>query len=351
MSEKNLEPTSQRIRQAREDGQVAKSQDFGILVQSSVIFLWLMVEGPSLLSALGDNITLAIRVTGQSPMRALAQYSGDLIGLWLRFMFGLAGSLIVALTLCGLLQTGFLFAPKALKINAQAINPLANIKNIFSIKSLIELLKSLLKIAVLGLTFAYLIKRYGPSFAHLSQAGLSAGLVVASRMLTWMWSILLGATLIFAIADYGFQRFQWRKQLRMSRQEMEQEFKNSEGNPEVKQRRRELRNEEQSGSLDGKVAQASVVVRNPTRIAVCLRFQAGETPLPQVLAYGRDHRARQIIQLAERHGIPIVEQVPLARALLRATKPGDYIPAPLFKAVAEVLNQVQRQLEQQNLPD
>ncbi|TDR76593.1 EscU/YscU/HrcU family type III secretion system export apparatus switch protein [Paludibacterium purpuratum] len=346
MSEKNEKPTAKRIRDAREEGQVAISQEIGILVQGCVMLLWLMMEGPALYKALADNVSLAIAVGRQPVEHALAQYAGDFALLWLRFAFGLAVVLTLALGLSGMLQSGFLFAPKALKLKSERLNPLSNLKNLVSLKNLFELCKSVLKVTVLGLTFAYLIKQYGPSFAHLAQADLATGFMMCTQMLLWLWAVLLVTTSVFAIADYGMQRYRLLKQLRMSRQDIEQEHKNSEGNPEIKRRRREQHQEVQSGSLASSVAQSSVVVRNPTHIAVCLRFVPGETPLPQVLANGRDFRARHIVRLAARQGIPIVEQVGLARALLRDTRPGDYIPEPLFAAVAEVLRQVQSRLSE-----
>ncbi|MBV8646357.1 EscU/YscU/HrcU family type III secretion system export apparatus switch protein [Paludibacterium sp.] len=345
MSEKNEKPTAKRIRDAREEGQVAVSQDLGILVQSGVMLMWLMVEGPALYRALADDVLLAIAV-GQQPLeRALAEYASHLGWLWVRFFFGMAAALALTLALTGMLQTGFLFAPKALAFKPERLNPIANAKNLVSMKTLFELVKSSLKVWVLGITFAYLIKRYGPSFAHLSQADLAAGFSVCRQMLLWMWAVLLAAGAVFTVADLAMQRYQLLKQLRMSRKDIEQEHKSSEGDPELKQRRRELHREVQSGSLAADVAQASVVVRNPTHIAVCLRYVQGETPLPQVVAQGRNHRARRIVELAEHRGIPVIEQVTLARALFRLTNTGDYVPEPLFAAVAEVLRQAMALME------
>lgn len=346
MSEKTEQPTPKRIRDAREKGQVVKSQEINAVVQLGLTLLWLIAEGPVLYRALADCIIGTVGVINLPLDEALAHLTGGLVALTLRFVFGLAALLAVALTLTGLIQSGFLFSPKAIEPSAQRLSPLANAKEMLSLTKLFELLKSMLKVAVLGATFAYLIERYAPSFAHLPHAGLAAGLAVCTRMGQWMWAILVAVTVVFAAADYAVQYHRLRKQLMMSREDIKQEVKNAEGSEEIKQRRRELQEEVQSGSLADTVGQSSVVVRNPTHIAVCLRYKEGETPLPKVLEYGRDARAAHIVGLAEKYGVPVVENVLLARALVAATKPGDYIPEPLFAAVAQVLRLVQDQMQE-----
>ncbi len=349
MSEKTEQPTAKRVRDAREEGQVAKSQEINAVVQLGLILLWLTAEGPGLYAALASFINSAIATVNLPLESAMAQLVVEFGALGMRFVFGLAGLLALALTLTGMLQSGFLFAPKAIHPSAQRINPLSNAKQMVSLMKLFELGKMLLKVGVLGLTFVYLIDRYAASFAHLPQAGLAAGLAVCTQMAQWMWAILLALTVVFAIADYAMQHHQLRKQLMMSREDIKQEFKNSEGSPEVKHRRREMHREVQSGSLAGKVAKSSVVVRNPTHIAVCLRYEEGETPLPQVLEYGKDARALHIVALAEEQGIPVVENVPLARALIATTRPGDYIPETLFAAVAQVLRLIRTRMEEDEM--
>lgn len=346
MSEKTEQPTAKRIRDAREEGQVAKSQEINALVQLAVILLWMVAEGPMLYLALGDLIVSTVGVVNLSLSSAMSVLVGKLATLVVRFVFGLADLLAVLLILTGLVQSGFLFAPKAIQPSGQRINPLSNAKQMVSVVKLFELGKMLLKMGILALTFSYLIERYAASFTHLSQASVVAGILVCSKMAQWMWAILLILTALFAVADYAMQHHQLRKQLMMSKEDIKQEFKNAEGSPEIKQRRRELHREVQSGSLAEKVADASVVVRNPTHIAVCLRYCEGETPLPRVLEYGRDERALHIVALAEARGIPVVENIPLARALVASTQPGDFIPEELFVAVAQVLRLLREESEE-----
>lgn len=351
MSEKTEKPTAKKLRDARNKGQVVKSQEINATVQLALILLWLGAEGPALQAAMGACINTAIDVVNLSLESAMAQVLGQLAAVALRFLLGLATLLVVGLTLTGMLQAGFLVAPEALKPSAGRLNPLANIKQLASLKTVFELVKMLLKVGVLGLTFAYLLKRHASSFAFLPQASLATGMALCAQLAHWMWSVLLACSAVFAVADYAVQHRQLHKQLMMSREDIKQEYKDAEGSPEVKQRRREMHHEVQSGSLAGRVAKSSVVVRNPTHLAVCLRYVADEMPLPQVLDYGRDEQALRIVALAEEQGVPVVENIPLARALVAATVPGDYIPEPLFEAVARTLHLIQHAIEDQEIND
>ncbi|MFM0515531.1 EscU/YscU/HrcU family type III secretion system export apparatus switch protein, partial [Paraburkholderia sp. RL17-373-BIF-A] len=341
MSEKSEKPTAKRIRDARQEGQIATSQEVNASVLLAVTLLWMTAEGPALVTGLAGLVTVTVASVNLPIHSALQQVADHFVMVIERFVFGFAALLVTALTLTGLIQSGFLFAPKALLPSGQRISPLSNVKQIVSVKSLFELCKSVLKVVILGCIFFYLVKRYAASFAHLPLAGVEAGLAVCVQMARWMWEILLGVTAMFAVADYAMKHRQLIKQLMMSRDDIKQEFKNSEGNQEVKHRRRELHREVQSGSFAASVGQSLVVLRNPSHIAVCLRYVSGETPLPQVLEIGRGALALSIVALAEAQGIPVVENVQLARALAASTTPGDYIPEPLFQAVAHVLRGLQ----------
>jgi type III secretion protein U len=148
---------------------------------------------------------------------------------------------------------------------------------------------------------------------------------------------LIGFYIILGIADLAFQRYQNEKKMMMSLEDIKQEHKNSEGNPEVKQKRKEAHREIQSGSLASNVAKSTAVVRNPSHIAVCLYYHPDKTPLPQVIEIGQDKRALLIVKLAEKAGIPVVENISVARTLASGTKIGGYIPPELFEPVAHIL--------------
>lgn len=348
MSEKTEQPTDRRIEDARKDGQVAKSHEINMTIQLLIVFLWLIVNATSLYTAIKIFINNTIGVVNLPLQYAFNTVTGNTVYLVLRFVFIPAGFLIILLTLAGLLQTNFLFAPKAVKFDLKRISILSNTKQLFSIVKLFDLFKMIIKITILVIAFNYLIDRYAASFVYLTHAPPESGLFVCSQMIIWMISILLVLSVAFSMADHMVQRFQLRKQLMMSKEDIKQEYKNTEGNPEIKSRQRELHREVQSGSLSAQVNASSVVIRNPVRIAVCIQFRENETLLPKVLTYGKGKQAGLIVALAEKNGIPIVENIPLAQALILTTKPGDYIPEALFAAVAQVLRFIQDKKNDEN---
>jgi type III secretion protein U len=205
-------------------------------------------------------------------------------------------------------------------------------------QSLFEFGKSLMKVAVLGVVFFYLIRQYTPSLAVLPMCGPPCGLALTVRLLFWLMSALVVAYVVFGGIDFAYQKYQLRKQLMMSHEEIKREVKEVEGNREIKNKRRDIHRETiESGSLSDNVKRSTAVVRNPTRIAVCLRYVSGETAVPLVIEKGRNARARRIVELAQREGVPVVEHIPVARQLMDHVEIDAPIPPDLFDAVAAIL--------------
>ncbi|AUH50636.1 EscU/YscU/HrcU family type III secretion system export apparatus switch protein [Chromobacterium sp. ATCC 53434] len=337
MSEKTEKPTPKKIRDARNKGQVAKSVEITSGVQLAVLLAYFCFEGPHLLQALQSMVEVAISVVNQNLVFGINQLTGAFLELAIRFLGGIAVLVIVMTIAAVIAQIGPLLATEALKPSLEKLNPVANLKQMFSMRSLFEFMKSVFKVTILSLIFFYLLRQYSPSIQFLPLSDVATGMRVSTQLLFWMWASLIGFYIIFGIADFAFQRYNTTKQLMMSLEDIKQEFKNSEGNPEIKQKRKEAHREIQSGSLAGNVAKSTAVVRNPTHIAVCLRYEPGETPLPQVTAIGHDAMALHIVKLAEKAGIPVVENIGVARALAAKTKIGGYISAELFEPVAQIL--------------
>ncbi len=342
MSEKTEKPTPQKLRDARKKGQVAKSTEITSGIQLASLLGYFLVEGKRLLHGFEALSTLSIEVSNADLASAAGRLAGATAELVLRFTGGIA-VLVVLMTVAAVIaQTGPLLAYEAMKPSLDKLNPLANLKQMFSMRGLFELAKSITKVALLSLILFYLIRQYGPSLQFLPLCGVSCGLRMSAELLYWMWCALLGFYVVFGIADYAFQRHNTTKQLMMSIEDIKQEYKNSEGNPEIKHKRKEAHREVQSGSLAANVGKSSVVVRNPTHIAVCLFYRPPETPLPQVLEIGRGARARHIVDLADKAGVPVVENVGVARALATQTEPGGYIPSSLFEPIAQILRLVMK---------
>ncbi|QDQ24864.1 EscU/YscU/HrcU family type III secretion system export apparatus switch protein [Chitinimonas arctica] len=340
MSEKNEKPTPKRIRDARQKGQVIKSAEIASGVQLGLLLLYLNFQGGPLLDALKTLVMLTVDVSNQQLDYAVNQILIAFLEVMIRFM-GLMALMVVAGTVFALMaQVGPLLAWEAVKPSAKKINPLSNLKQMFSLKTLFDFAKSLFKVTVLGLIFTYLLKQYMPTFQFLPLCGLECGLALTTRVIFWMWSALTAFYVVIGIADYAFQYRSTMKQLMMSMEEIKQEYKDSEGNPEIKGKRRETHREVQSGSLAMNVKKSSVLVRNPTHIAICLYFKPGETDLPLVLEKGTGLLAIHMVKLAERANVPVVENIAVARALLANTEAGDFIPSELFEPVAHILRTV-----------
>lgn len=337
MSEKTEKPTEKKVRDARKKGQVAKSAEVTSGVQLAALLGYFTFEGRALMHGFESIINVSITVIPLDLSTGLNQLLGVFFGLILRFILGIAVLVIVMTVLAIVLQIGPLIAPEALKPSMKKMNPLANLKQMFSVRNLFELGKSLFKVILLSLIFFYLIRQYAPSIQFLPLHAVTSGLVVSTRLLYIMWSALVGFYVFFGLADFAFQRYNINKQLMMSIEDIKQEYKNSEGNPEMKHKRKEVHRTVQSGSLAANVAKSTAVVRNPTHLAVCLYYRPGETPLPQVLEIGRDELALHIVALAEKAGIPVVENIPLARTLAAQTEVGRAISPHLFEPVAHIL--------------
>ncbi|CAI8755911.1 EscU/YscU/HrcU family type III secretion system export apparatus switch protein [Pseudomonas zeae] len=337
MSEKTEKPTAKKIRDARAKGQVAKSAEITSGVQLAVMLGYFLLEGRYLLDSFMALLDTTISVINLDLASAIKELSDLFAEIMLRIVGGIAAPLVLITLLTVMAQTGPLLAPEAMKPSFKKINPLTNANQMFSKQKLFEFGKSIAKVAVLSLIFFYLIRQYGPTIQFLPLCSVTCGLQVSTQLLIWMWAVLIGFYVIIGTADLTYQRYSTQKQLMMSLEDIKQEYKNAEGDPHMKHKRKEIYREVQSGSLAAKVKKSSVVIRNPTHLAVCLYFREGETPLPQVLEIGRDHVALHIVTLAEKAGIPVAENIGVARALAAQCPVGSYIPPDLFEPVAHLL--------------
>lgn len=240
-------------------------------------------------------------------------------------------------------QGGFSFSTEALMPKANKFNPVNNIKKIFGLDSVVNLIKSFLKLLIIGAIAYGVLAPAIESAPKLIHAPLS---VVISNLGETFYSLALRCglvMLVFAGADYGYSWFRNEKSMRMTKQEIRDEYKNQEGDPMVKQqRRRAARDLLQKRSL-GEVPKATVIITNPTHISIALRYDHEKDAAPIVVAKGADNMAAKIREIAKENNIPLVENKPLARALYKAVEPNQIIPIEFFGAVAEILAFVFRQ--------
>lgn len=342
--EKTEQPSAKKLRDARKKGQVASSKDVVSAALVILMFALLWGAGGFYTDRLQELILLPTAFIGADlPFyRALEDMFAGLIWLGVQMIAPVLLLTVVVGILAHLGQFGFLLAFESLKPDLNKLNPGKGIKKIFSLKNLVELIKSLLKIALLGMLFYQVIRLNLADLLKLPACGLGC---VPRLLGLLLRDVILYASfgfIIIAAGDLVFQRFQFTKEMRMSKQEVKQEYKEMEGDPRIKGRRRQLHQELMMQNTVNAVKRSTVIITNPTRIAIALEYREGETPLPLVRAKGENLMAAQIIRLAEQEGIPVMENVPLARALHEQSQVDQYIPSDLIEAVAEVLRWVAR---------
>ena len=340
MGEKTEKPTEKKKRDSRREGQVSKSMEITSGIQLLTILAFFHFFADTAISQVVSLISLAAKLINQPFAEALPLMMWTLLNT-LGKMLALFGGMLVITTIMSLLaQVGFMLATKAVGFKGRKINPVSNLQQIFSLHSLIELVKSCLKVILLCLIFLAIFYHYAPTFQALPYCDASCAIPLFSTITRWMWYALLMFYIALGVFDYAFQSHNTLKQQRMSKEDVKQEYKDMEGDPQMKRRRHEMQHEIQSGSLAQNVKQSAVVIRNPTHIAICLGYDPVTMPVPKILDKGADTQATHIVSLALREAIPVVENIPLARQLFHQVARGDAIPESLFEPVAALLRMV-----------
>lgn len=338
--EKTEQPTAKRMQDTRKKGDVAHSKDFTQTMLIIALFGYLLGAGKTIFQSIAEMVLLAARQSEFEFSDVVHLLIGDLIQaaviIILPFLIIVIGVGIFA----EILQVGILFAFEKLKPSAKKLNVLANLKNTFSKKNFIEFLKSIVKITFLTILVYLVLKDALPQLVTIPHAGLAGAFMsIESLIKTLLINIALAYTVI-ALADFVWQRAQFRKQQMMSKDEVKQEYKEMEGDPHIKHMRRHLHKEMVMHGARQSARKATVLVTNPTHYAVALYYEKDETPLPVVLAKGEGALAEQMIQEAKDAGVPIMQNIELAHALIANGQLDQYIPSELVEAVAEVLRAV-----------
>jgi flagellar biosynthetic protein FlhB len=338
MADKTEAPTPHRLEEAREEGQIVRSQELNTAV--IIVISAFLLRGP------GKQLGTAFAELMSNTIVELPK--NDLSVEWVRntaFLFGgkvlpSFAFLLVGLMFAGIAitvgQTQFLWASKRKGFDFKRVNPLEGFKRIFSRHGLIELLRSLLKLGwVSWAAYSFLKSHYDEIFLY-SQYDLRSA-VFAFGDLSISLFIRIGAMyLVLAAADYAYQRWDLYKNLKMSKDEIKQEMKRSEGDPMLKQRIRGMQRQMARGRMMQNVPKASVVITNPTHLAVAIEYNEG-MKAPKVLAKGPFRVAERIVKIAKENNIPVVQNIPLARAIYKTIDVGHEISPDLYLAMAEVL--------------
>lgn len=342
MSEKTEQPTAKRLRDSRQKGDVAYSKDFTQTLLILAIFGYLLASSGQIVEQLGQMILLPGTLLQLDFHDAANTLVIETLTAAAWTLLPFIGIVLGVGIFADAMQVGILFAFEKLKPSGKKLNILNNAKNIFSKKNFVEFLKSCLKIGILSSLLATLIRDAMPILTSIPQAGLPGlGQVIATLLKTMLVYIGLAYSVI-ALADFVWQRMQYRKGLMMSKDEVKQEYKQMEGDPHIKHQRKQLHQEMQQQGAVQAARKATVVVTNPTHYAVALRYDEEETPLPLILAMGEGALAQRMMDAAREAGVPVMQNIPLARALTSQGEAGQYIPSELVEPVAEVLRLLQQ---------
>lgn len=348
--EKTEQPTRKRLRDAKRKGQVTKSQDLTsallLIVAVTVLGFAGSYTGNKLAQAMRDGILYAASFRGE--LNQAAALAVILAAVWV-IALALA-PLFAALILVGLLanhlQVGSIFAPESVKPDIKKLNPAEGFKQKFlKARSYIELAKTLLKITVTAVVIGSVLWNARADLINLTTQSVTSVAAFTSTIVLEI-GLKVGFTfLLLGAGDYFLQKFLYLKEMKMTKQEVKEEYKETEGNPLIKGARRQIHREILMQSMMAAVRKADAVVVNPTHIAVALQYDRGAMNAPTVVAKGAELMAAHIRQLAKESGVPIMRDVPLARALYELELEAE-VPEELYEAVAVVLRWVYQLAEE-----
>jgi type III secretion protein U len=338
MAEKTEKATPKKLRDARKKGQVAKSQDFpSALTFIVAIALTLYMGGFLYKYIVGYMIEIFMKAPHASIGTAAPYFLKKMINVVLITTLPIAGIVSVVGVLVGFMVVGPTFSVEVFKPNVKKFNPVENIKQKFKMKTLVELFKSVFKIFGAAVLLAFLIYDDIETLAATVAIPPAASLAVFKKII-YKVAIWIGVYFILiAVVDLLYQRFNFAKEMRMEKFEVKQEYKDTEGNPEIKNKRRQIAQEIAYDEGTTQIRRAKAVITNPTDIAVVIGYEPEKYKAPWIIAMGTEKRAAAIIAEAERYLIPIMRNVPLAHQLLEEGEVNRLIPESTYEAIGEIL--------------
>jgi len=340
--EKTEDPTPKRLQDAKKKGQVPRSREMSAMFVMLAGALFLLSFGGQMIGNVADLLRNGLSYDREAVMHTehLDMYFRLAVVEGVKIVLPIMVVLFVAAAAAPTLIGGWSFSLDAIRPKASKMNPLSGFKRIFGVKALIELIKAIGKFGTVAAVAALLFWTLRGRFLSLGDVPLPRGLFEAGNLAALCFLAFSASLILIAAIDIPYQIWDNQKKLRMTKQEVKDEFKETEGKPEVKRKIRETQQEMSRRRMMEAVPKADVVVTNPTHFAVALRYDPIRSGAPRVVAKGVDRVALRIREIAEENEVPILEAPPLARALHATTELGDEIPARLYRSVAEVLSWV-----------
>ena len=343
--EKTEEPTAKKLEDARKEGQVAKSREIanglGILALFLVLQLWVGSMGSSFMELFaaiyGEIPDTTALIGGPVPVTAMSKIFRYALVLVMKIVLPVFLVGFVVAFVSDYMQVKWKPTAKPLRPKFSKLNPVSGFKKIISFNSIVELIKSIGKIGIIAYVSYSFLKDKGEQLFLLYDLELIPAVKLIGDTVIGLGIRIAVVYMILALADFAYQKYKFHKDMKMTKQEVKEEYKNQEGNPEIKGKIRQRMREVSQRRMMQSLPQADVVITNPTHYAVAIKYDPEESPAPVVLAKGEDFLAQKIKEVAKEHDIEIVENKPLARMLYANVEIGAQIPPELYQAVAEVL--------------
>ena len=341
--EKTEQPTPRKREDAKDKGSVAKSQE----LNSVAVLIAGMLAFKATSGMFAKTIQQFVRTTYHESsfmeitVQSLPGQVIDFMKVLGTIIIPILAIVLVAALISNVAQIGFMVAKKALIPDFKKVSPLSGLKRLFSLRSIVELLKGIIKITILALISYFVITKHQESFLFLPHKSASEIVTLLSSVLLELTFKIALALLVMAAADFAYQKYEYEKGLKMSKQDVKDDNKQSEGNPEIKGRIKSIQMQQARKRMMQDIPEASVVVTNPTHIAVALKYEPNNSSdAPKIIAMGKNKLAERIKEIARENDIPVMENKPLARSLFESCEVGMEIPSAFYQAVAEILSSI-----------
>ena len=342
--EERTEKASQKkLEDAKKKGHTPKSQDIGVAVSLIVSLGAILIFGETFVSEIKSIMLMFIqKAFDRGIVLNPTQLTPILLGLFFKLLFLLFIPIMLAGIVANISQTGFILTNEQIKPKLSKLNPINGFKDMFSQRRFFDFLKHLTKLVIVCYVVINFITDRQGIVSELPYLELNQGMALFGTMIQEMFMIILGIVVVIAAVDYGYQRYDFMKKQRMTKQEVKEEYKQAEGDPHIKSLRKQKQRELVRNRMMAAVPEATVVVTNPTHFAVAIKYNNVDAKIPIVVAKGRGNVALKIKEIAKKHDVIIVENKPLARTLYKVVEVDSFIPVEMYKAVADLLGLVFR---------
>ncbi len=337
--EKTEQPTPKKLSESKKKGQVAKSQDLNAAIILLICAILMTLIANSSIEKVCEFLYVNFTEYIKYPLNDSNLQS--LFSVYLYYFFRITGITFVVVMAMGitanLIQSGFLFSLEPLKPSLNKLNPIEGFKNLFSKRAIFNLIKTLLKFILIGVVAFGFVKDNIDKILSVSGVGVFGVFAFIKDLIFHLIVRVIAVMLLLGIIDYVFQRYDYKKRLRMTKHEVKEEWKQAEGDPMIRSMRRQKQRQMSMNRMMAEVSDATVVITNPTHLAIALRYEENVDEIPVLVGKGADYTAGKIREIAKDNDIPIIENKPLAQVLYKQVDIGEEVPPSLYQAVAEIL--------------